>query len=151
VNVDWDDLLPYLHRAARAIFDGVGIEGDYEDAAQEACCIIFMIKDVQHPKALGQMILKRLRRRILISHAYTKRGNMCDVSVRAGFDAGLLAGDWIENALPLMPLKYRDLITDMDIVHREYGAEKTPKQKKAVAQRYWRAKFTMRAALTEVG
>jgi len=148
---DWNELLIYLRKAARAIFRCFhGVDGDYEDAAQEACFVVFMTENVRCPKALGQVVLKRLRNHLQVSHALTKRAYLleCDVAVRAGFDAGLMAGDWIANAKQTIPPTYREVVDNIAIMGREHSPEK---RSNAIRQRGHKARRMMRAALAQTG
>ena len=137
---EWTQLVRHLHKAACALFNG---RGDWEDAAQEACRVICSTGNVRYPKALGAVVIRRVRNAMRRRDAHFKE--LVDSPCRAGFDAGMLAGDWIEQARERIPPTYRGVVLDIDLMSRLHGVERS----NAVAQRCFKAKRMMWKALAK--
>jgi len=146
--IDWDELLSYLRKAAKAMLSGVGICDDWEDAAQEACLAICATTDVRDPRAFGILVIKRYRIGILRSYATRCRDDMelCNVGAQAGFDTALLANNWLNHARELIPPTYRGVVCE-DLMSPLHTEGRSP----AIYQRCWRARRMMQVALAKVG
>jgi len=72
---------------------------------------------------------------------------LSNVGAKAGFDATLLADNWLTHALELIPPTYRGVVSEEFMSNRHHIEGRT----NAIIQRCCHAKRMMRAALAKVG